>query len=155
MPASDGICIESVALWVTFKARGGWTYIATIPFVNLRQLVSLSLAVITVIGAGLDGYLSGVWPPEYIYEGALIALSAWMGLDLWQYSIKRKTTDPAIPSAQNIMAAQQASGGVVDARVAREARDAIRGQTGEMPVPPTPTDIPPRPDLGVPDRGVL
>jgi hypothetical protein len=130
------VLVESVALWITIKARGGWTYIATIPFVNLRQLVSLVLAILTIIGTGLVGYLSGVWPPEHVYEGALLAISVWMGIDVAQYLIKRKTVDPTLASAQNVMAAQQAAGVPVDARIAR--------QTTEMPVqggrPSSPSD---------------
>lgn len=159
--------IEAAIIWITVKARGGWTYIATIPFVNLRQLVSLVLAVVTVIGTGLVGYFSGVWPPEHVYEGALIAISAWMSIDVAQYWVKRKTTDSTIPSTQNVMAAQAAAGVQVDARVARDAtaptaRQPIPGKTAEMPTPivvPVPaTDaasVAPRPDLGVPDKGVL
>lgn len=145
--------VEAVAIWMTVKARGGWAYIATIPFVNLRQLVSLLLGVLTVVGSGIVGYLSGVWPPEEVLNSVLIALSVWMSIDVAQYWIKRKTTDAAIPSTQNMMAAQAASGVQVDARTARDAaaptaRQPIPGQTAEMPAAP-------RPDLGVPDKGVV
>ena len=143
--------IEGLLLWITYKARGGWAYVATIPFVNLRQLVSLSLAVVTVVGAGIVGYLSGVWPPEYLIDSTLLALTAWMGLDVGMYWVKRKTTDASIPSTQNIMAAQAASGGDVDARSARAAK--VATLTAEMPVPNAP--LPDRPDLGVPDKGVI
>jgi hypothetical protein len=124
---------EAIIIAVLTRARGGWAYIATIPFVNLRQLVSLGLAAVTVVGTGLIGFLAGVWPPEYIFNSALIGLSVWMGIDVAQYWIKRSTTDPALPSTQNIMAAQAAAGVEVDARTARlaadpQARQSIPGQ---------------------------
>ena len=135
--------VEAVVIWITVKARGGWAYIATIPFVNLRQLVSLVLASVTIIGTGMVGYFSGVWPPEYIFFGSVAAISTWMGLDIWQYTVKRNTTDASIPSTQNIMAAQAASGTAVDARTARNvaaptARQPIPGQTTEQPAPSAP-----------------
>lgn len=152
------VLVETVALWVTIKARGGWAYIATIPFVNLRQLVSLVLAVVTVVGTGMVGYFSGVWPPEYVLFAVLAAISTWMGLDIWQYRIKRNTTDASIPSTQNLMAAQAVAGVDVDARTARQAasptaRQPIPGETTEMPSVAPPVSA--RPDLGVPDKGVL
>lgn len=151
------VLVETAFLWITIKARGGWSYIATIPFVNLRQLVSLVLAILTVVGSGIVGYLSGVWPPEYLVDSVLLALSVWMSIDVAQYWIKRKTTDASIPSTQNMMAAQAAAGVDVHARSAREIaapgqRQNIPGQTTEMAVEPTATT---RPDLGVPDKGVL
>lgn len=125
---------EAVALWILVKARGGWAYIATIPFVNLRQLFSLVLAAITIIGTGVIGYLAGVWPPEYVFQGALIALSVWMGIDVAQYGIKRLSTKPDLPSTQNIMAAQAAAGVEVDARTARAVADPMARQSipGQM-----------------------
>lgn len=147
--------VEALVIWVTVKARGGWAYIATIPFVNLRQLVSLVLAVLTVVGSGIVGYLSGVWPPEYLMDSVLIAVSVWMSIDVAQYWIKRKTTDTNIPSTQNMMAAQAASGVEVSALTARNvanptSRQPIPGATAEMAVPASD-----RPDLGVPDKGVI
>lgn len=130
--------VEAVVIWIVTKARGGWTYIATIPFVNLRQLASLILAAVTVVGTGIVGYLSGVWPPEYVFHGALFAVSVWMGLDVSQYWIKRSTTDPMISSTQNVMAAQAASGNRVDALTARSIADPNARQ-------PVPTDEHPMP----------
>jgi len=132
-----GLVIETVVLAILIKARGGWAYVATIPLVNLRQLVSIALAVVTVIGTGIVGYLSGVWPPEYVLEYVLFALTIWMGIDVAQFWIKRKTTDNTIQSTQNIMAAQAAGGVQVDAQAARnqaapESRQSIPGQTTEM-----------------------
>src|SRR3954469_12582038 len=88
-----GLVIETVVLLILIRARGGWGYVATIPLTNLRQIVSIALAVVTVIGTGIVGYLSGVWPPEYVLEYVLISLTLWMGLDVTQFLIKRKTTD--------------------------------------------------------------
>ena len=148
--------VEAVAIAVLVYARGGWTYIATIPFVNLRQLTSLILAAVTIIGTGTIGYLSGVWPPEYIFHGALVALSVWMGFDVGAYWIKRATTDPTIASTQNVMAAQAATGQRVDARDARAAADPGARQpvpTGEHEAV-TKAKASPRPLLTDDDDGV-
>lgn len=133
--------VEAVVIWILTKARGGWEYIATIPFVNLRQLASLIMAAVTIVGTGIIGFLAGVWPPEYIFHGALIAISVWMGIDVAQYGIKRLSTNPDLPSTQNIMAAQAAAGVPINARDARAAADptvrqSVPGQTAEQPVPP-------------------
>jgi hypothetical protein len=150
--------LEAVLLWIAIKARGGWTYIATIPFVNLRQLVSLALAGITVIGSGIVGYLSGVWPPEYMVHAVLFAVTVWMGIDVAQYWIKRKTTDPTIASTQNVMAAQAIAGAEVNALTARAvadpgARQPVPGRTAEIPVPPASNTASNAPLPAVDERG--
>lgn len=127
--------VEAFALLVTFKARGGWSYLATIPMTNLRSLAAIVMFVVAIVGTGLVGYLAGVWPPENIYDTTMYVLTIWSGIEVGAMWIKRKTGDDR-PSTQNVMAAQAAAGVQVDARAARDVADpATRVQvpTAEFP----------------------
>lgn len=149
------VLAEAVAIALMLRARGGWGYVATIPITNLRSITAIGLMVATVIGTGLVGYFAGVWPPDHVFTPTLTAITVWSGIEVTGVWLKRVTTDPSLPSTQNMMAAQAASGVAVDARDARvaaapQARQPIPGEAAAVTLPLTP-----RPDLGVPDRGVL
>src|SRR3954469_8602054 len=72
---------ETTVVAVLIRARGGWGYVATIPITNLRSLTAIGLMVVTIVGAGVVGYLSGVWPPEYVYSTTAYTLTIWAGIE--------------------------------------------------------------------------
>ena len=118
------VVAQAIVLWIMFKARGGWNYLATIPITNLRSLVAVGLFAITVVGTGLVGYFAGVWPPEYIYDSTLIAETTWAGIEVAAVWLKRRTTNPEIASNQNL-------------------QSGVATQTATLPIPGKPAPKPP------------
>ena len=136
------VIAEGIAIALMFYARGGWSHLDEIPVTQLRSLTAIILFGATVMGTGIIGYAAGVWPPEYVLDAILIAETTWAGIEVGAVWLKRR---------QNIQN-----------EVARSP-NATATATYPVPNPPQPPPvepepnalISPRPDLGVPDKGVL
>lgn len=144
------VVAEALMIGLLLRKNGGLDFLAVVPITPLRSLVAILLFPAAVIGVGVIGYATGVWPPEYIMVIVMGALTAWSGIEVTGVWLKRRTTDKTMPTRQNIQ-----SGIAAGPAIAPPAAPTSEMQVpaDEVPVVPAQPAVPPALNAPANERG--